>query len=187
MLFRSPDVLVYQTLEDTLAGKDTLAEWCLTAPEQQLVPANHSGAPLTRGRFIGQLYTAAGSPAVKIGEELPFVDSFGIEWYLPAVAWAKEQGVAKGGAEGTFSAARPITWREAAVFLGRTAEALDIAPDPAETRTGPIPAALAEGWEQTAVTRAWDLGLLPKNTDFTKGLTRTQGEELAAGLKALLD
>ena len=181
-----PDVLVYQTLEDTLAGKDTLAEWCLAAPDQQLVPANHSDAPLTRGRFIGQLYEAAGSPEVSL-EQLPFADSFGIEWYLPAMAWTKEQGVAKGGTEGTFSAARPITWREAAVFLGRTAEALDIAPDPAATRTGPIPTVLAEGWEQTAVTRAWDLGLLPKDADFTKGLTRTQGEELAAGLKALLD
>lgn len=181
-----PDVLVYQTLEDTLAGKDTLAEWCLAAPDQQLVPANHSDAPLTRGRFIGQLYEAAGSPEVSL-DQLPFADSFGIEWYLPAMAWTKEQGVAKGGTEGTFSAARPITWREAAVFLGRTAEALDIAPDPAATRTGPIPTVLAEGWEQTAVTRAWDLGLLPKDADFTKGLTRTQGEELAAGLKALLD
>jgi len=46
-------------------------------------PAN---APLTRGRFIGQLYEAAGSPAVEIGEALPFADSFGIEWFLPALA-----------------------------------------------------------------------------------------------------
>ena len=88
-----PDVLVYQTLEDTLKGKDTLADWCLAAPDQKLVPAVHDNAPLTRGRFIGQLYEAAGSPDVEIGEELPFKDSFGIEWYLPAMAWAKEQGM----------------------------------------------------------------------------------------------
>ena len=178
-----PDVLVYQTLEDTLNGKDTLADWCLAAPDQKLVPAVHDNAPLTRGRFIGQLYEAAGSPDVETGEELPFKDSFGIEWYLPALAWAKEQGIAKGGAEGTFSASRPLTWKEAAVFLGRTAEALDLKPDPAAKRMGPVPAAL--GGSQEAVARAWDLGLLPKDADFTGGLTRAQGEKLAKALKAL--
>lgn len=178
-----PDVLVYQTLEDTLKGKDTLADWCLAAPDQKLVPAVHDNAPLTRGRFIGQLYAAAGSPDVEIGEDLPFKDSFGIEWYLPAMAWAKEQGIAKGGAEGTFSASRPLTWKEAAVFLGRTAEVLDLKPDPAAKRMGPVPAAL--GGSQDAVTRAWDLGLLPADADFTGGLTRSQGEKLAEALKAL--
>ncbi len=181
-----PDVLVYQTMEDTLAGKDTLVEWCLSAPEQQLVPANHYDAPLTRGRFLGQLYEAAGSPAVEV-EALPFADSFGIEWYLPAVAWAKEQGIALGGAEGTFSASRPITWREAAVFLSRAAEALEISlPSPAENRQGPVPTALAQGWNQGVVTEIWDAGLLqPSGADFTKGITRTQGEEMAAALAAL--
>lgn len=181
-----PDILVSQTLEDTLAGKDTLAEWCLRAPEEQLTPANHPDAPLSRGRFLGQLYTAAGSPAVEIGETLPFADSFGVEWYLPAVAWAKEQGIARGGIEGTFSSARALTWREAAVFLGRTAEALDLEPDPAASRMGPVPAALAEGGEPSAAVKAWNLGLLPADADFAKGLTRAQGEALAEGLKALL-
>ena len=177
-----PDVLVYQTMEDTLNGKDSLVEWCLTAPAQQLVPANHYDAPLTRGRFLGQLYEAAGSPAVEL-EELPFADSFGIEWYLPAVAWSKEAGIARGGAGGTFSAARPLTWREAAVFLARAAEVLGVsAVDPSKERRGPIPAALAQGWEQSAVTGAWDLGLLPADADFARGLTRSQGEELAAAL-----
>lgn len=178
-----PDVLVYQTMEDTLAGKDTLVEWCLSAPEQQLAPANHYDAPLTRGRFLGQLYEAVGKPAFE-SEEFPFADSFGIEWYLPAVAWAKEQGIAKGGADGTFSAARPLTWREAAVFLGRTAEALGIQPNPAAKRIGPLPAVLAEGWGQDAVALAWELGLLPADADFTQRLTRSQGEELAAALGA---
>ena len=176
-----PDVLAYQTLEDTLEGKDTLVQLCLAAP---LAPAGFPGAPLTRGRFIGQLYEAAGSPEVEIGEELPFKDSFGIEWYLPAMAWAKERGIAKGGAEETFSASRPLTWKEAAVFLGRTAEALDLKPDPAAKRMGPVPAAL--GGSQDAVTLAWDLGLLPADADFTGGLTRAQGETLAAALEALL-
>lgn len=178
-----PDVLVYQTLEDTLNGKDTTVDWLLAHPEK-LTQKAFPNAPLTRGRFIGLLYEAAGSPDVEIGEELPFKDSFGIEWYLPAMAWAKEQGIAKGGAEGTFSASRPLTWKEAAVFLGRTAEALDLKPDPAAKRTGPVPEAL--GGSQEAVTRAWDLGLLPADADFTGGLTRAQGETLAAALEALL-
>lgn len=180
-----PDVPVCQTLEDTLAGKDTLVEWCLAAPDRQLLPAKRDDAPLTRGRFVGLLYEAAGSPAAEMGEERPFADSFGIEWYLPALAWAKERGIALGGADGTFSAARAITWREAAVFLGRAAEALGLKPDPAAKRMGPVPEALGE--TQEAVTRAWDLGLIPADADFTGGLTRSQGEQLAAALAELAD
>ncbi len=185
----APDIHVPQELADTLDGKDSLVEWCLTAPDSQLTPANHYDAPLTRGRFIGQLYEAAGSPAVEIGEALPFADSFGIEWYLPAVAWARDQGVAQGGADGRFYAARPITWREAAVFLSRTAKALEIPlPSPAEHRQGPVPAELAQGWEQDTVADIWDAGLLlPSDADFSKGLTRSQGEELAAALAGLLN
>ena len=179
-----PDVLVYQTLEDTLNGKDTTVDWLLAHPEK-LAQKAFPNAPLTRGRFVGLLYEAAGSPAVEIGEQLPFADSFGIEWYLPAAAWAKEHGIAKGGADETFSAARPLTWREAAVFLGRAAETLGLKPDPAAKRMGPVPEALAQGFDQGAVTRAWDLGLLPADADFTQGLTRSQGEELAEALKAL--
>ena len=178
-----PDVEVPQTVEDTLSGRDTLVDWLSAHPERLSAKA-YPDAPLTRGRFIGLLYEAAGSPAVELGEELPFPDSFGIEWYLPALAWARGNDVARGGADGTFSAARPITWREAAVFLGRTAEALGREPAPEGRRSGPIPAALAQGWEQSAVTKAWDLGLLPGDADFTKPLTRSQGEELAAALGA---
>ena len=179
------DAAVSQTLEDTLSGKDTLVDWLLAHPEK-LSQKEFPEAPLTRGRFLGQLYEAAGSPAVELGEELTFADSFGIEWYLPALAWAKETGIAKGGADGTFSAARPITWREAAVFLGRTAEARNLKPDPAEKRAGPVPAALAQGGSPEAVTWAWDLGLIPADADFTQGLTRAQGEALAAALSALI-
>lgn len=181
-----PDEPLTQTLEDTLNGEDSVVRsLMLRQTNVPRFPMNN--APLTRGRFVGQLYEAAGSPAMEIGEELPFADSFGIEWYLPAVAWAKETGIARGGADGTFSAARPLTWRETAVFLGRTAETLGLKPDPSAKRMGPVPAALAQGFDQSAVTRAWDLGLIPAGADFSQGLTRAQGEELAAGLKALLD
>ncbi len=180
-----PDVPVPQTLADTLAGRDTAVEWLLAHPGK-LVPKEYPGAPLTRGRFIGQLYEALGSPAVETGEELPFADGFGIEWFLPALAWAKETGVARGAADGTFSAARPITWREAAAFLARTAEARGLRPDPAAQRMGPVPAALSQGREQDAVTRAWDLGLLPVRADFTEPPIRAQGLEMAKALSELL-
>ena len=181
-----PDEPLYQTLEDTLNGEDSVVRSLLL--RQTNVPSfPMNNAPLTRGRFVGLLYEAAGSPDVEIGEELPFADSFGIEWYLPAVAWAKENGVAKGSGDGRFSSARALTWREAAVFLGRTAEALGLEPDPSVKRVGPVPEALAQGFDQSAVTRAWDLGLIPADADFSQGLTRSQGEELAAGLAELLD
>ena len=179
-----PDVLVYQTLEDTLNGKDTTVDWLLAHPEK-LTQKAFPNAPLTRGRFIGLLYEAAGRPEANAGG-LPFDGCFGIEWYLGALLWAKEYNVAKGGADGSFSAARPITWREAAVFLGRTAEARNLKPDPAEKRAGPVPAALAQGGSPEAVTWAWDLGLIPADADFTQGLTRAQGEALAAALSALI-
>lgn len=181
-----PDEPLYQTLEDTLNGEDTVVRSMLL--RQTNVPRfPMNNAPLTRGRFVGLLYEAAGSPDVETGEELPFADSFGIEWYLPAVAWAKENGIARGGADGAFSAARALTWREAAVFLGRTAEVLGLEPDPSVKRVGPVPEALAQGFDQSAVTRAWDLGLIPADADFAGGLTRSQGEELAEGLRALID
>nr|WP_326125824.1 S-layer homology domain-containing protein [uncultured Oscillibacter sp.] len=181
------DILVYQTMEDTLAGRDTLVEWCLTARDRDLVPPNRYDAPLTRGRFVAQLHEALGSPAAA-ADGLPFADSFGIEWFLPALAWAKEAGIARGAADGTFSAARPITWQEAAVFLSRTAKALDVPlPDPAADRAGPLPEALARGGNRDAVGEMWDAGLLqPSDADYTRGLTRSQGEELASALAGLL-
>lgn len=180
-----PDISIPQSLPDTLAGKDTVVDWLLNHPEK-LEANEYPDAPLTRGRFIGQLYAALGSPAVK-AEEPPFPDSFGIEWYLPALTWAKEAGVAKGYLNGDFAAAKPISWREAAVFLNRAAETPGLsAPDPSDGRRGPIPAALASGWEQGAVTSAWDRNLLPDGADFTRGLTRAQGQALAGALAKLL-
>lgn len=174
-----PDAAVSQTLKDTLAGKDTLVDYLLAHPER-LSQKEYPDAPLTRGRFIGLLYEAVGSPAAV--EEPPFADILGIEWYLPALVWAKENGIALGTADGAFSAARPITWREAAVFLARTAKLLGMEPIPEVRLSGPIPAALAQGWAQTEVTAAWDLGLLPTDADFTQGLTRAQGETLVQAL-----
>lgn len=177
-----PDVEVAQTLEDTLAGKDTLVDWLMGHPERLEAKA-YPDAPLTRGRFIGLLYEAAGEPEAAL-MELPFQDCLGgIEWYTPALGWAKATGIALGDTEGNFNAARPVTWKEAAVFLARAAAALNLPePDPATNRRGPVPAALAGGWMQSSATLAWDLGLLPASVDYSQPPTREQGEGMAESL-----
>ena len=177
-----PDIAVPQTMADTLAGRDTAVEWLLAHPET-LEQREYPDAPLTRGRFVGQLYAAAGSPAA--AAEAGFQDLLGIEWFLPAVNWAAETGVTGGTAEGAFAAARHLTWQEAAVFLVRTAEALGLEPE--AVRTAPLPDALAEGaWDQTALELAWEWGLLPEDAGSAAEIARVQGGAMADTFAALL-
>ena len=177
-----PDITVPQTLADTLAGRDTAVEWLLDHPEK-LEQRAYPDAPLTRGRFVGLLYEAAGSPAPEASAA--FQDLLGIEWYLPAVNWAAETGVTGGTAEGTFAAARTLTWQEASAFLVRAAEALALAPE--EVRAAPLPASLAAGaWDRDALETAWRWGLLPEDAGASAGITRAQGEAMADALAALL-
>ena len=175
-----PDVTVPQTMVDTLAGRDTAVEWLLDHPER-LEQRAYPSAPLTRGRFVGLLHTAAGAPAA--AESAAFPDLLGIEWYLPAVHWAAETGITDGTAEGTFAASRPLTWQEAAVFLTRTVQALGWEPE--TVRTGELPAALAEGaWDREALELAWGWGLLPEDAGENTP-TRAQGAAMAEALAAL--
>lgn len=176
-----PDIEIPQTLDDTLNGKDTAIEWLLAHPEK-LEQKAYPDAPLTRGRFVGQLYQALGSPDVS-QDTPPFPDCFGIEWYLQPLTWAYQEGVAKGCADGKFYAARPVTWGEAAAFLTRAAEALDLEANP-DHRSGPIPQALVSV-SSPAVTTAWELGVLPTDADPAKPITRAQGEAMAEALAAL--
>ena len=177
-----PDVTVPQTMADTLAGRDTAVEWLLDHPEQ-LEQRAYPDAPLTRGRFVGLLHEAAGSPAPS--EAAGFGDLLGVEWYLPAVNWAAEAGVTGGTADGTFAAARPLTWQEAAVVLVRTADALGLEPE--AVRTAPLPDGLTAGaWDPDALARAWRWGLLPEDAGSSAGITRAQGAAMADRLQALL-
>ena len=177
-----PDVTVRQTMADTLAGRDTAVEWLLAHPER-LEQRTYPDAPLTRGRFVGLLHEAAGAPEAR--EPAAFPDLLGIEWYLPAIGWAQGAGVTNGTSDGTFAAARPLTWQEAAVFLVRTAEALELEPE--AVRSAPLPAALMEGaWDQGSLTLAWSWGLLPEDAGASDGITRAQGAAMAGALRALL-
>lgn len=177
-----PDVTVPQTMADTLASRDSAVEWLLDHPER-LEQQAYPDAPLTRGRFLGLLYEAAGSPAAP--ETAAFPDLLGIEWYLPAISWAQAAGITNGTAEGTFAAARPLTWQETAVFLVRAAEALGLEPE--RIRTAPLPGVLAEGaWDRASLELAWGWGLLPEDAGASDGITRAQGTAMAEALRTLL-
>ena len=177
-----PDVTVRPTMADTLAGRDTAVEWLLAHPER-LEQRTYPDAPLTRGRFVGLLHEAAGAPEAR--EPAAFPDLLGIEWYLPAIGWAQGAGVTNGTSDGTFAATRPLTWQEAAVFLVRTAEALELEPE--RIRTAPLPSVLAEGaWDRTSLELAWGWGLLPEDAGASDGITRAQGTAMAEALRALL-
>lgn len=177
-----PDISLPQTMADTLAGRDTAVEWLLAHPEN-LSQKDYPAAPLTRGRFIGQVYDALGHPSAA-WDDPPFTDLLGIEWYRHSLNWAYWNGVAKGSGDGTFSAVRPLTWQEAAVFLVRAVQAQKL--EPQTVRTAPLPAALAENaWDNAALERAWTWGLLPEQAAFTETPTRAQGIAMAAALEAL--
>lgn len=175
-----PDILVQQTMEDTLAGRDTAVEW-LATQSRRLEQEERPGAPLTRGRFAALLYQAAGSPAVETGAA--FADTLGIEWYLPALDWAAAHGVVAGTGDGAVQASRPITRQEAAVMLVRTAQLLGREWD------GEMPA-LADGeqiapWAREAAEQAVALSLMDAEDGLflpEGGLTRRDGEELVARL-----
>ena len=98
---------------------------------------------------------------------------------------AQAAGVTNGTSDGTFAAARPLTWQEAAVFLVRTAAALELEPE--RIRTAPLPSVLAEGaWDRTSLELAWGWGLLPEDAGASDGITRAQGTAMAEALRALL-
>ncbi|MBU5625888.1 S-layer homology domain-containing protein [Oscillibacter sp. MSJ-2] len=181
-----PDVAVPQTLDDYLAGRDSCIEYLYAHPER-LSQAQHPDAPLTRGRFIGQIHQTAeplfDSGTISDGswDDPPFTDLFGIEWFRHPLNWAYQSGVAKGNGDGTFSAARVLTWQEAAVFLVRSAGALNLKPE--TVRSSPLPAQLAApAWAQRELNQAWAWGLLPEDGDFAASPTRAQGLSMAQAL-----
>ena len=177
-----PDVTAAQTMADTLAGRDSAVEWLLSHP-QRLEPRAYPEAPLTRGRLAALLWQAAGSPAA---EGTGFSDVLGIEWFLPALRWARESGAASGTGAGAFEAARPVTRQEAAVLLLRTAELLGLGPG--QTGTPPEDEAQIEPWALEAVRWVCSTGLMETETGRFRpeeGLTRQEGEAAVERLAAL--
>ena len=115
-----------------------------------------------------------------------FSDVLGIEWFLPALRWARESGAASGTGAGAFEAARPVTRQEAAVLLLRTAELLGLGPG--QTGTPPEDEAQIEPWALEAVRWVCSTGLMETETGRFRpeeGLTRQEGEAAVERLAAL--
>ena len=79
------------------------------------------GQPCTRAQIVTFLWRAAGSPAPK--STVSFADVPAGSYYAKAVAWAVENGITTGTAEGTFSPDATCTRAQAVTFLARAQNA----------------------------------------------------------------
>ena len=156
-----PDWEVPQTLEDYLAGRDTVVD-ALLAREEPFSPEEPE--LLSRGRFIAKLRQTVGAQADTWG--MPFDDVFPFNWYTPDIMWAVETGIVTGKTEGVFAPGVPITWEQAAVLVERYLDAAGV--ELPIVQEGEAPGwvdALTHDWARPAVEAAWRHGLLPGNYD----------------------
>ncbi len=72
---------------------------------------------LTRGQLVAILYRVAGQPDVEASANFTDVDSG--KYYAKAIAWAAENGIVDGYADGTFKPNNPITREQIATILYR--------------------------------------------------------------------
>ena len=80
------------------------------------------GQPCTRSQIVTFLWRAAGSPEPK-GTAAGMTDVVSGSYYEKAVAWAIENGITTGTAEGTFSPDATCTRAQAVTFLARAQNA----------------------------------------------------------------
>ena len=80
------------------------------------------GQPCTRAQIVTFLWRAAGSPEPK-GAASGMSDVVPGSYYAKAVAWAVENGITTGTAEGTFSPDATCTRAQAVTFLARAQNA----------------------------------------------------------------
>ena len=114
-----PDVTVYQTLEDYLAGQDTLVD-ALCARTEPFQPQERPDAPLSRGRLTELLRQAAEQAGLDTQAPMQSLsDLLPCAWYAPGVCWALSSGVASGTGEAMFQASRPVTRQEELPWSGR--------------------------------------------------------------------
>lgn len=78
--------------------------------------------PCTRSQIVTFLWRAAGSPEPK-GTAADMTDVVPGSYYAKAVAWAVENGITSGTAEGTFSPDATCTRAQAVTFLARAQNA----------------------------------------------------------------
>ena len=173
-----PDVTVYQTLEDYLAGQDTLVD-ALCARTEPFQPQERPDAPLSRGRLTELLRQAAEQAGLDTQAPMQSLsDLLPCAWYAPGVCWALSSGVASGTGEAMFQASRPVTRQEGAAMVWQTARLLGMAPSgTAELTDAGSIASWALDAAQWAVSAG---GLDTQNGAFHSQdtLTRAEGEAL---------
>lgn len=173
-----PDVIVYQTLEDYLAGQDTLVD-ALCARTEPFQPQERPDAPLSRGRLTELLRQAAEQAGLDTQAPMQSLsDLLPCAWYAPGVCWALSSGVASGTGEAMFQASRPVTRQEGAAMVWQTARLLGMAPSgTAELTDAGSIASWALDAAQWAVSAG---GLDTQNGAFhpQDTLTRAEGEAL---------
>lgn len=174
-----PDWEVPQTLEDYLAGKDTAVE-ALLAREEPFQAAEQPESPLSRGRFTAWLRQTVGAKADTW--EVPFADVFPFNWYVPDIAWAVENGIVTGSADGVFDPAGTISWQEAAVMVERYAA--HAGKELPVVRSGDGPS--GSSWAADEVSAAWQQGLLPEDAAPAAAMDRAEGQQLLERLEAAL-
>ncbi len=79
---------------------------------------------IRRGDFILMLYRLAGSPTVSSTASFPDVAT--TDYYAPAIAWAKNNGLATGTGSGLFLPRDSITREQAFTIIGRALPVLGI-------------------------------------------------------------
>ena len=79
-------------------------------------------APLTRARFLEDLWRVSGRPAVD--GSLPFDDVPENAGYADAIRWAFDSGIVNGYGDGRFGPDDPVTREQMAAMLYRSAQAL---------------------------------------------------------------
>ena len=94
-------------------------EYCY---EHQLVSGISSNLfgpdlPIRRGDFLLMLHRAAGSPPVSSTVDFP--DVLPTDYYADAIAWAQENGLASGMADGTFAPGINVTREQAFTIFNR--------------------------------------------------------------------
>ena len=177
-----PDWEVPQTLEDYLAGRDTVVD-ALLAREEPFSPEEPE--LLSRGRFIAKLRQTVGAQADTWG--MPFDDVFPFNWYTPDIMWAVETGIVTGKTEGVFAPGVPITWEQAAVLVERYLDAAGV--ELPIVQEGEAPGwvdALTHDWARPAVEAAWRHGLLPGNYDARVAMGCGEEQKFLARLAAAL-
>lgn len=162
-----PDILIEPTWEDYLVGKDTEVEYLLAHGAKYQSP-DPGGLPLTRGRFLTQLYEVAQTAGKDVSApESSFRDLIPFAYYAPAAYWAVDNGIVLGDGQGSLAPARPLTRAEAAVMMVRFADYLELSLPQNGTAAEHAPA-----WAAEALGRCARLGL---TGDPAGTLTRNQG------------